>query len=76
MPDSTVRRECQFRPHVAKGVRRRRFLVVAGVTMGSLGLIGCGGAADDPHAPPTPYSFPGAKPGNKDTAKFGCNKPC
>lgn len=60
--------------HDSKAWRRRRFLVLLGVSLTSAGLAACGGdgggAAIDTQQLPTPYSFPGTS--DKDSVHDSC----
>ena len=51
-----------------KVMRRRTFLVLTAVSVSSLGLAACG--SGDGNQAPTPYAFPGNRPGVKDNTKF------
>ncbi len=61
-----------------KVLPRRRFLVLLGVSLGSTGLMACGGdgggdsggEATDTQQLPTPYSFPGTS--DKDSLHDSC----
>ena len=54
-----------------KVVQRRRFLVLLGVSLGSAGLVACGGGSDEnANKIPTPYSFPGNT--DKDNVHSSC----
>ena len=57
-----------------KVLPRRRFLVLLGVSLGSTGLMACGGdsgsEATDTQQLPTPYSFPGTS--DKDSVHDSC----
>ena len=52
-------------------VLRRRFLVLLGTSLGSVGLAACGGG-DGAMATPTPFAFPGTKPGH-DACVANCS---
>ncbi len=52
-------------------VQRRRFLVLLGTSLGSVGLAACGGG-DGAMATPTPFAFPGTKPGH-DACVANCS---
>ena len=62
---------------VLKVLQRRRFLVLLGVSLGSVGLVACGGdgggdrSSDESASQlPTPYSFPGNT--DKDNIHSSC----
>ena len=55
----------------SSAVQRRRFLVFVGVSLGSMGSVACGGG-DGAMATPTPFAFPGTKPGH-DACVANCS---
>lgn len=55
---------------VSKELQRRRFLVLMGVSLSSVGLVACGGGDGDAY--PTPFAFPGTKEGH-DACVANCS---
>ena len=65
-------RQRDSRSVVASNVlRRRRFLVLLGVSLGSVGSVACGGGGGA-LATPTPFAFPGTKEGH-DACVANCS---
>ena len=56
---------------VLRGWQRRRFLVLLGVSLASVGSVACG-SGGDANATPTPFAFPGTKAGH-DACVANCS---